>query len=132
MALKGSFLTPHGALVEYHKIIKVEVLCSAWETNPRVVVWVGMYATRELRETNANPLWVEYVEVPIAALASDPRALAYELVAADPRFAQTVAVLDPDPVPEPISDDPSPYSESYQVPLPPPPESVAEPVEEGV
>lgn len=125
MALSGTLQVPNGGVVSYHKIIKVEILCSTWETRPRVVVWVGMFASQELRDAGGDPLWTEYVEKPLVDFESDPRALAYAMLKDDPRFGVMGDVIDPEPTP--AAAEPAAVVAEEIPPLPPPPEPAPEP-----
>lgn len=93
MAIKAPQTAPNFATGDYHRILKVEMLCSPTEPVPRYHVLVGFYATREARDINSNPMYVNTVDIPFGALVVDPRAGIYDLLMQSPLFVNTNAKM---------------------------------------
>lgn len=94
MAIHAPQTAPNFATGNYHRILKVEMLCSPTEPVPRYHVLVGFYASREARDVNANPMYVNTVDIPFDALVVDPRAEIYNLLMQSPLFHGTNAKQD--------------------------------------
>lgn len=77
MALIHTITTPQGVEATYHKIIKIEI--SAIEE--AVTIVVAIYATATARDNGSSPLWHEYIRVPFADMALDPRVPFYQMAA---------------------------------------------------
>lgn len=78
----------------YHRILKFEGICSPSEPDPRLRILVGFYASREARDANTDPMYVNPVEISFADLLVDPRVEMYELLMASPLFTNTNAAPD--------------------------------------
>lgn len=78
----------------YHRILKIEVLCSPREPLPRYHIMVGFYASAEARDLNSDPMYVNCVDIPFSDEVADPRVEIYNLLMQTPLFAGTNAASD--------------------------------------
>ena len=99
MAIKGAQTARNQATGMYHKIQRIEVMCSALEPEPRVLVVVGMYISEAARDNFPDaPLEQRNIlfklEDMIAAGFKDFREMAYDYIMQLPPFVDTNAVSD--------------------------------------
>lgn len=96
MAVIANYSSPNFATGNYHRIIRVDMICSPNEPNPRYEVYVGHYFSEEARRINTSPMCVNVVVIPLnsPALGQDPRDRLYEIVMADAMFAASNPVSD--------------------------------------
>lgn len=97
MALLMEHTAPNGATGNYFRILRINGICSPGEITPRWEIWVGFYASQDIRTQNTNPLWQYQVNIPFTNLPSDPRQAGttqgfYELLKGhDPFVGNTIA-----------------------------------------
>lgn len=92
MAIEAPQSAQNWATGNYHRILKVEMLCGPTEVVPRYHILVGFYHSKEAREQNpTEPLYVNTVDIPFDALLVDPRNEMYNMLMQSPLFAGTNA-----------------------------------------
>jgi hypothetical protein len=106
MAIIAPQTAPNFSTGNYHRILKVEVICNPRELVPRYHILVGFYASAEARDINSDPMYVNAVDIPFTDGVEDPRAGIYALLMQTPLFAGTNAESDvgtepPEEIPEP-------------------------------
>jgi hypothetical protein len=94
MAIIAHAQSPNFAAGNYHRILRVEMICNPGEPNPRYVVHMGHYFSEQARELNTQPMYVNQVIIPFSQLAIDPRNELYQLVMASEQFAALNPVSD--------------------------------------
>lgn len=94
MAIIAHCYAPNFAAGAYHRILRIEMLCSPGEPHPRYVVHVGHYFSEEARNQNTDPMYVHQVVLPFADFPVDPRDELYARVMASPLFAGLDPVSD--------------------------------------
>jgi alkylhydroperoxidase/carboxymuconolactone decarboxylase family protein YurZ len=93
MAILAPQTAPNFATGDYHRILRVEIICSPQEINPRYRVLVGFYANRAARDANCEPMYVNAVDMPFSGATPDPRPGIYDLLMNSALFAGTNAVM---------------------------------------
>ncbi len=88
MALIAQHTAPNFATGNYHRILKVEVMCSPREPQPRYHFMVGFYASEQARDQNADPMYVHQVGVPFGEGVEDPRGYLYDLLSKTELFSE--------------------------------------------
>lgn len=91
MAIYAPQTAANGATGNYHRILKAEIICSPNEPVPRYRLLVGFYASESAREANADPMYVNAVDIPFSDAVPDPRTGLYSLLMESPLFANTNA-----------------------------------------
>lgn len=97
MAIIAPQTAPNFATGNYHRILKVEIICSPSDPVPRYRVYVGFYASQAAREANTDPMYVNAVDIPFSNAVPDPRGAIYNLLMDTPLFANTNAAPDQSP-----------------------------------
>ncbi|NCT81903.1 MAG: hypothetical protein GXC94_02055 [Comamonadaceae bacterium] len=77
MALLSDFTTPHGAPARYHRLLRVEHDFAAGTST----LVFQVYVDEEARRDGKQPLWHEYLAVPLEDLDEDPRLRLYPFAA---------------------------------------------------
>ena len=93
MAITMQHTAPNFATGNYHRILKVELLCGPTETVPRYHVLLGFYASREARDANVQPMYVNTIDIPFDALVKDPREELYGIIMQCSLFSGQAAQL---------------------------------------
>lgn len=104
MAIIAPQTAENGAVGEYWRILKTELLCGPKEPIPRYHHILGFYASAAQRDQRPElPMWTESIFVTIADIVArgrpDPRTEHYADIMLDPRFAGTNAASDADTSP---------------------------------
>lgn len=73
MAILMDHTAPNGAKGNYFRILRIEGICSPKEPLPRWEVWVGFYASQDIRAENTDPIFSYRVNIPFTDLVADPR-----------------------------------------------------------
>lgn len=76
MAIVKEYTTPQGIDANYHRIIRIEIS----SVTGKLDMVVGIYASKEKAQSGCQPIWHEYVSIPINELSSDPRSAFYPLL----------------------------------------------------
>ena len=76
MAILKEFATPQGVTATYHRLVKVEISVATG----MLEMVTAMYPTAEAAASGVQPVWHEYVRVPLADFVDDPRRLFYRLL----------------------------------------------------
>lgn len=109
MAIIAPQTAPNFATGNYHKILKVEILCGPREAIPRYHIMVGFYASETARDVNADPMYINTVDIPFKDGVEDPRGGLYDILMRSPLFEGTNAESD--------HTNPSPTVRSYGPPV---------------
>jgi hypothetical protein len=72
MALIMNHTAPNGATGNYFRINRINGICAPG-VFPHWEIWVGFYASADIRAENTNPLWQYTIEIPFSDLQVDPR-----------------------------------------------------------
>jgi hypothetical protein len=94
MAIIAPQTAPNFATGNYHKILRGELICGPKEENPRMIVFMGFYASEAAREANGDPMYTHIITIPLSAMAQDPRIELYELAMQCDLYANTNATSD--------------------------------------
>lgn len=94
MAIIAPQTAPNFSTGNYHRILKVEILCSPREPVPRYHILVGFYAHAEARDAFSDPMYVNAIDIPFTDGVEDPRPYLYDLLMRTELFANTNAQSD--------------------------------------
>ena len=94
MAIIAPQTAPNFATGNYHRILKVEIVCSPKEPCPRYHILVGFYAHAEARDSFSDPMYVNAVDIPFTNGVEDPRPHIYDLLMQSELFINTNAASD--------------------------------------
>lgn len=73
MAILMDYTAPNGATGNYFRILRIEGICSPKEPTPRWEIWVGFYASQQVRAENTDPIYNYRINIPFSDLTADPR-----------------------------------------------------------
>ena len=76
MAILKEFTTPQGVTATYHRLVKVEVSVGTG----MLEMVTALFPSAEAADAGNQPVWHEYVRVPLGDFAEDPRRLFYRLL----------------------------------------------------
>lgn len=76
MALEKQILTDYGIFANYHKILKIEYHSGREDLE----IVVAIYISKEARDQNLKPAYVQQLHIPMEHIDGDPRGIFYPLL----------------------------------------------------